>query len=141
MIGLDTSFLVALSIREHASHQAAQAVLSREVRASEVGVTSAVLTEYVHAVTDSKRFQNPLSMPQAIVTATAWWTAENSRQLPPTDEAMRLCFQWLVNHRLGRKRVLDTMLAPTLHTAGVRRLFTLNADDFKIFGVFELLVP
>ncbi len=42
---------------------------------------------------------------------------------------------------LGRKRILDTQLAATLHRHGVRRLLTSNPDDFRVFGVFELIVP
>jgi predicted nucleic acid-binding protein len=141
MIGLDTSFLVALSICDHANHNTAQALLSREARQTVVVITPAVLTKFVHAVTDPKRFRNPLTMTQAVVDANAWWTARNAKQLFPTDEAMRLCLKWLGEFQLGRKRVLDTMLAATLHTGGVRRLFTLNADDFKVLGVFDLLVP
>ena len=54
---------------------------------------------------------------------------------------MSLFFDWMLRYQLGRKRILDTMLAATLHTAGVRRFFTSNPDDFRVFGVFELLVP
>jgi predicted nucleic acid-binding protein len=120
MIGLDTSFLVALSIREHANHCAAHALLSREVRQNVVVITPAVLAEFIHVVTDPKRFRDPLTMKQAVADATAWWTAQNTKQLFPTDQAMRLCFKWLCEFQLGRK---------------------LNADDFKVLGVFELLVP
>jgi hypothetical protein len=33
------------------------------------------------------------------------------------------------------------LLAATLHRHGVRRLLTSNPDDFRVFGVFELIVP
>lgn len=58
-----------------------------------------------------------------------------------TPQAMELYFEWMTRHQLGRKRILDTILAATLHVADVRRLFTLNPADFRVFGVFELLVP
>jgi hypothetical protein len=54
---------------------------------------------------------------------------------------MRLYHEWMRTYQLGRKRILDTMLAANLHVAGVRRLFTSNPDDFRVFGTFELLVP
>ncbi len=41
--------------------------------------------------------------------------------------------------RLGRKRILDTQYAALLHTQNVRRWLTNNADDFRVFGVFELV--
>jgi len=36
-------------------------------------------------------------------------------------------------HQLGRKRVLDTLLAATYRAAEVTSLLTLNAADFTVF--------
>jgi hypothetical protein len=41
--------------------------------------------------------------------------------------------------RLGRKRLLDTLLAATYHRAGVVRLATTDWRDFRGYGVFEVL--
>lgn len=41
----------------------------------------------------------------------------------------------------GRKRVLDTVLAATLESAGVSRLATFNVDDFSVFGFLEVVSP
>jgi len=43
-------------------------------------------------------------------------------------------------HQLGRKRILDTQLAASLWTAGVRQIITANPADVQIFG-FQLLTP
>ena len=56
-----------------------------------------------------------------------------------TAESTTLFLDWLTQHRLGRKRLLNTHLAVTLWSAGVRRLMTSNPRDFTIFGGFELL--
>jgi len=45
---------------------------------------------------------------------------------------------WMREHRLGRKQLLDTMLASTYHRAGVVRLATSNWRDFTRYGVFEI---
>ncbi len=39
-------------------------------------------------------------------------------------------------HQLGRKRVLDTLLAGTFRSANITSLLTLNAADFVVFGEF-----
>jgi len=141
MIGSDTSFLVALSITEHLTHLRAHALL-RQHRSNELlALTPEVLAEFIHAVTDPRRFENAFSIGSALADARAWWNAEDVQRLLPTPDSVSLCLDWLTRHQLGRKRILDTMLAATLHTAGVRRIFTSNPDDFRIFGVFELLVP
>lgn len=41
-------------------------------------------------------------------------------------------------HRLGRKRLLDTLLAASYHRAGVRRIATTDWRDFAVYGVFEI---
>ena len=40
---------------------------------------------------------------------------------------------------VGRKRVLDTMLAATYRSAGITSILTLNAADFTVFGEFSCL--
>ena len=47
----------------------------------------------------------------------------------------------MTQFRLGRKRVLDTMLAATLATAGIVTAATIDVRDFEVFGVFECLAP
>jgi predicted nucleic acid-binding protein len=42
---------------------------------------------------------------------------------------------------LGRKRLLDTLLAATFHQAGIHSILTTNAADFAVFGVFTCITP
>jgi len=58
--------------------------------------------------TDPARFERALSMPAAAESA-----AREVRQVYPDDHAVSLFFDWIGKHRLGRKRLLDTMLAAT----------------------------
>ena len=45
----------------------------------------------------------------------------------------------LSGYQLGRKRLLDVLLAATFHQAGVKRLIANNERDFKGFGCFEIV--
>jgi len=45
---------------------------------------------------------------------------------------------WAEQHQLGRKRLLDTLIAATWHAAEVREIFTLNPQDFRIFRAFTI---
>jgi len=42
---------------------------------------------------------------------------------------------------LGRKRLLDTLLAATYLRAGIRSLLTTNPADFAVFGAFTCITP
>ena len=96
-----------------------------------------VLSEFVHIVTDPRRFANPLPMERALDQAAFWWNAAEVQHAFPTPESTRTFLAWMRTHRLGRKRLLDTQLAATLYAHGVRRIATANRGDFAIFGVFE----
>ena len=140
--GVDTTFLIQLEVRSAPGHAAARAWL-RDVmeRGSELAMAPQVLTEFIHVATDPARFERPLSMPAAAERAQAWWTAREVRQVYTDDNAVSLFFNWMDKHRLGRKRLLDTMLAATYFANGLTDVVTSNARDYSIFGVFELHLP
>jgi predicted nucleic acid-binding protein len=135
--GADTSFLVAVEIIEHASHADAQRVLGELItRGDRITMTPQVLAEFAHIVTDGRRFQQPLSMQIALEKSIHWWNAIETEPVLPTDSAIAQYHVWMRQHQLGRKRVLDTMLAATYRAAGVVSLLTLDPSDFTIFGEF-----
>jgi predicted nucleic acid-binding protein len=138
--GVDTSFLVAVEITEHARHDDSLGLLEvLLVRGDRVAVTPQVLAEFVHVVTDGRRFQRPLSTEMAINKSERWWNATESEQVLPSDIAVARFHSWMRHHQLGRKRVLDTLLAATYRAAGITSLLTLNAADFTVFGEFTCL--
>ena len=55
--------------------------------------------------------------------------------------SMRTFFGWMRQHRLGRKRILDTLLASTFREVGVSSILTTNSRDFSVLGDFTCLTP
>jgi predicted nucleic acid-binding protein len=100
-----------------------------------------VLAEFIHIVTDPRRFAQPLDMTAAWQLAEAWWTAREVVRVFPDDSATRLFLAWLERYSLGRKRLLDTLLAATYRQAGILSLLTTNQADFVVFGVFTCITP
>jgi predicted nucleic acid-binding protein len=141
MIGLDTSALVAITVREHAAHPEAWRWYVDEIRGREGAVALApqVLTEYAHVVTDPRRFERPLSMEEALALTARWWHARECRQVPASGDAVAIFLDWMGEHRLGRKRLLDTMLAASYRAAGVTRLASTDWRDFAVYGAFEVV--
>ena len=138
--GIDTGFLVAAEVVEHPSHQDARAKLSDFVAAGDTFVlTPQVLAEFVHVVTDPKRFASPLSMDSARDVAEKWWTAREVMRVVTDAGAVAQFFEWHRAHKLGRKRILDTLLAATYRSAGITSLLTTNAADFAILGGFQCI--
>jgi predicted nucleic acid-binding protein len=139
MIGLDTNILVAHAIPDHPAHRQVHEQLGRFLSAGRLlALTSGVVAEFLHIVTDPKRFETPLTMPEALQWATFWSQAEEVAVLATDMTAHWQWLDWIGHHQLGRKRLLDTILAATWHAAGVREIFTLNPQDFTIFQAFTI---
>ena len=65
--GLDTSFLVAVEVSCHPDHSAARTLAGvLRQRGDCFALAPQALAEFVHIVTDPKRFTAPLTMPQAL---------------------------------------------------------------------------
>ena len=138
--GFDTSLLVAHEVACHAGHAGARQRV-RELRnaGESFALAAQVVTEFVHIVTDAKRFTAPLTMEQALERTRAWWDSPDVVRVEPDDDAVKWFLDAMAKYQLGRKRVLDTMLAATYRSVGVASLLTLNAADFEVFGEFACL--
>lgn len=140
MIGLDTNILVSRVVPDHPSHgQVCECIDSLLAEEKKLALTSVILSEFIHIVTDAKRFQNPLTMTEALEWAEFWSQAEETVMIHPDHKAHVQWLHWLREHRLGRKRLLDTLIAATWHSAGITEIYTLNPSDFKIFAVFDFV--
>ena len=136
--GLDTSFLVAVEVACHADHAAARLVAGTLRRNGDrFALAPQVLSEFVHIVGDPRRFTAPLTMGQALERATVWWEADDVERVSPSEPSVTWFLSAMKKHQLGRKRVLDTLLAGTYRSIGVTSLLTLNAADFAVFGEFS----
>jgi predicted nucleic acid-binding protein len=141
VIGLDTSYLVALMVREHPAHAAAWRLFEVEIRGREGSMALAmqVLTELAHVVSDPRRFERPLALADALSLSARLWQASECRHVSPGADAVSIFLDWMSLHHLGRKRLLDTMLAATYRSAGVERLPSTDWRDFDLFGAFEVV--
>jgi predicted nucleic acid-binding protein len=140
--GLDTGFLVAAEVLEHPEHVAARATLARLLAAGDlIAIAPQVLAEFIHVVTDHRRFAQPLDITAARNLAEQWWTAREVTRVFPDDASTWQFLAWLQQFFLGRRRLLDTLLAATYGGAGIHSLLTTNPADFAIFGAFTLITP
>lgn len=140
MIGVDTTFVIQAEVVRHPGHEAARALLDKMLEDGEtLALAPQVLAEFIHIVTDDRRFDAPLSVAAARRRAEQWWNAEEVVHAVPNEHTVPLFLAWLHRHGLGRKRLLDTMLAATYATNEIESVVTSNVRDFRIFGRFRLL--
>jgi len=102
-------------------------MLTQVLSAGDVlAIAPQVLAEFIHVVTDPRRFTQPLDMNAARHVAEQWWTASDVVQAFPDAGVVRQFLTWLQQFSLGRKRLLDTLLAATYRQAGIQSLLTTN---------------
>jgi len=141
MIGIDTSALVAFENKSHADHaRVVQRIRTKLRRGERFVLCPQVATEFIHVATDAARFRAALTMVQAVARVDWWRTVEECRWVYPNDECIDRFLAWMAEFRLGRKRVLDTMLAATYATHGITALATLDPSDFQPFDLFEFVL-
>jgi len=78
-------------------------------------------------------------MPQALERGRVWWDASDVDRVWPDESAVAWFLSAMTEHKLGRKRVLDTLLAATFRSANIASVLTLNPADFAVFGEFTCL--
>jgi predicted nucleic acid-binding protein len=140
--GLDTTFLVCVEIKEHPSHSEAKKLLQGLLEeGGPLGLAPQVLSEFVHVVSDPRRFELPLPIEEALQRASWWWQAREIRQIYPTGKSTDKFLRWMAEYRLGRKRLLDTQLAATYSCAGFCTIVTTNPRDFRLFPEISMLQP
>ena len=140
--GLDTSFVVAVEVTAHAEHLRARRLMDRVLSAGDgLALAPQVLAELIHIVTDPRRFESPLSVDAARERAERWWNAAEVVSAFPGESTAPLFLSWHRKHGLGRKRLLDTLLAATYFSNDVRSILTTNARDFRAFGHFTVQQP
>lgn len=127
---------------EHAQHTDARGTLARLVASDDtIAIAPQVLAEFIHIVTDHRRLERPLDVRAARRLAGQWWMAREVVHVFPDDSAAQLFLAWLEEFSLGRKRLLDTLLAATYRQAGIQSVLTTNQADFQVFGVFDCITP
>jgi predicted nucleic acid-binding protein len=140
--GIDTTFLIEAEVIEHPRHEKAKAFKQRFLSSSNTfALAPQVLEEFIHIITDEKRFEKPLSIREALYRAHYWWNSLEVEQVFKNDHSISWFLTKMEQYKLGRKRILDTMLAATYVTAGVQTIITANADDFAVFKELEVLLP
>src|SRR5216684_1718742 len=103
--GLDTGFLVAAEMLEHAEHVAARDMFARLLATRDlIAIAPQILAEFIHVATDPRRFAQPLHTAAACQIAEQWWTASDVVQVFPDDAATKQFLSWLQQFALGRKR-------------------------------------
>lgn len=141
--GLDTNVLIYAHLPVFAESRQVRGYLQRGLGDDRCrfAVTALVLHEFVHIVTDARRFDPPVAMAEAVTIAGGYLDRTNVECLPVDERSVRLALERLDALGLGRRRIADTLLASTLVTHGVTEIVTCNPHDFACFDELVAIDP
>ena len=141
--GVDTNVLIYAQMPGLPDHVEVRSFLVDQLAHDGVTlvITPAILHEFVHVVTDSRRFDPPVSMSEALAVARVYLEHANVECISLDAQTTVRAFELIERHRLGRKRIADTLFAAALLGRGVQELITCNPDDFRIFEGLTLVDP
>ena len=139
-IGIDTCFLVDLYWEDSPRHAAAAALFKRlaEDSSCELFVYYHCFNEFMHVITDARRFENPFTMQESLAVVDEWCDLDRVEVLYPSDTSFKRTVAWLSMYKLGRNRIADTQMAAAYVSNGVFSLVTANPKDFAVFDMFAL---
>ena len=142
-LGVDSNVLLQAHLPALDRHELAHRYLNTQLALPGVTLvlTPLVLHEFVHVVTDGRRFEPPVAMTEAVTLARGYLGRSNVECIPTDEGSLRLAFDLLSRHNLGRKRIADTLFAATLLAHGVHRLVTFNVADFRVFEDLTAIEP
>ena len=142
-IAVDTNVLVYAHIASLEGHSTVRQTLLDRLADPDTWLvlTPMILHEFVHVVTDARRFEPPVEMSEAISIARNYLARENVECLDVGEAEMQRALDLLDRHQLGRRRIADALLAATLIESRVDTLFTCNEKDFAVFDGLKLVDP
>ena len=141
MTGVDTTWLIDLEITDSPRHEGALQLFEkwRSQKNSMLAIYYQSFLEFQHVVTDSKRFNSPLTMEQALERCWFWIDQERIKIIYPGETSLKRSQLWMSMYKLGRKRIQDTHMAAVFLESCVTQIFTANPADFEIFEAFDLV--
>ena len=139
-VGIDAPFLLAHTLIEHPDHSNAKAWLEHLLAHKTIlALCPIIFDKFIHVATDAKRFENSLPIEQALGVVRTWIQSRETVLQLPTNESLRLQYEWLVRYRLSRKRIHDTSIAAIYYQHGVEKILTSNVRDYTVIEGIETL--
>ena len=141
MTGVDTTWLIDLEITDSPRHEGALQLFEkwRSQKNSMLAIYYQSFLEFQHVVTDSKRFNSPLTMEQALERCWFWIDQERIKIIYPGETSLKRSQLWMSMYKLGRKHIQDTHMVAAFLESCVTQIFTANPADFEIFEAFDLV--
>lgn len=139
---LDTNVLVYALYADAEHHLAARILLDQaEDDNATLCLTPQILAEFYAVVTNPRRVTEAKSPGEVLNVIDALLSLPSMALLPAPVDIVAQWTRLLRQHPVTGADVFDVLLAATLRSNGVTRLYTFNRQDFETFEDLNVLTP
>jgi len=145
VISLDTTFLIDLYWLDSPRHKSAVKLFKElsdengKFPDEDILVYYNCFNEFMHVITDSRRFENAMSMSRALEICEQWKDLERIKIVFPNETSYGRTLTWLSIYNLGRNRLNDTNMVSCYVSQGASKIITANPKDFEIIQEIECI--
>lgn len=142
LILLDTNILVYCHQDLSPFHLQAKTIMEKGLRETlPLCVCPQVLMEFFSTITNPKRVTDPVSPEEAIQELEKYCTRRWIAKIHPRDETLAITLDLLKKYPVKQMEIFDLQLVATMLSNRVRRIYTVNRDDFLKFTEIEVMTP
>ena len=139
---LDTNILVYARNSGSPFFKKAKEVVDKAIKGElEACISLQNLIEFYAVVTNPKRVQNPLTPQEAKKDVEEYLSYSNIKKLSVKESTVRLAMELAEKYSISKQHIYDTQLVATMMENGVKKIFTVNTNDFSVFSEIEAKNP
>ena len=142
MVLLDTNILVYARDSESPFFKKAKEIVYKARRGElEACISLQNLSEFYAIVTNPKQVQNPLTSQEAKKDVEEYLFYSNIKKLSVKESTVKLAIELAEKYSITKQHIYDTQLVATLIENRVKKIITMNTDDFSVFNEIEAENP
>lgn len=134
---LDTNILVYLSNEDSSFHPAILERFKEIASNHELWISRQVLREYAVVMTREGIVEKPLTPQEVVVDVKQW--AGCLRVADETETVTDLLLETIEKYQIKGKRIHDANVAATMKAHSIKKLFTMNTEDFDQIEGLEFI--
>jgi predicted nucleic acid-binding protein len=137
---VDANILIYAMDADAPQHAASRALLeAARTGSTRIYVTLQILCEFYSVVTNARRVLKPRSPADTLNAISILLSFLHV--LPTPTYSVQMWLDLLRRRRVTGGDVFDLQLVATMLGNGVQRIYTFNADDFKVFTELTVVIP
>jgi predicted nucleic acid-binding protein len=134
---LDTNILVYLANEDSPFHSTTSNKFKEVATHYEMWISRQVLREYVVVMTRAGIVEKPLSSNDVVADIAQWISCFNVAD--ETKAVTDFLLEMIKKYDAKGKRIHDINIAATMQAYSIKKLFTMNKDDFAQIEEIELI--